>query len=198
MARRQYLLSGMSCVLVIILTCSPAFAETIEGTPQKEVDMLKTHQLFANDCFNKCWTIIDKKDKTAEDIENMLLLSYTSLWHWKQLQNCQPLNLSIGYWQISRAHVLAGQYQMARFFADKCLKVGLEKQLPPFYIAYAYEALARAEILNKNKKEAGEYLGKARQLSQQVTAEEEKHLLEADLAVVEKKLAEKPQSSSGK
>ena len=41
--------------------------------------MQSIHRQLSAECFNACWTLIEKKDRTDEDIENMLLLAYGRL-----------------------------------------------------------------------------------------------------------------------
>jgi len=114
----------------------------------------------------------------------LVFLANTSLWHWKQRKDCQPLNLSVGYWQVSRVYVLAGDYEMGKLFGQKCLQLSQGNKLSPFYIGYAYEALARAEMLHKDTKKAAEYLTEARKELAKITDPEEKKMLEADIASV--------------
>ncbi len=110
----------------------------------------------------------------------------------RRLQAHEPVCRSVGYWQVSRVHALAGQYEMARLFGEKCLKIREAPPLAPFYIGYAYEALARAELLRKNPAGAREHLAKARQQLDRVTDKEEKQLLGADLAGLDKALGAEP------
>jgi len=83
-------------------------------SPRKEADMQEIHRQMSVKCFNECWGLIEKSDRTAEDTENMLLLAEASLWHWRQRTDCQPSNLSVGYWQVSRVHALAGNTDAAK------------------------------------------------------------------------------------
>jgi hypothetical protein len=177
---------------LIILTITLAFLAlgTVAGEAPKNIEekrkMQKIHEQLSVSCFNECWSLIDKKERTPEDVENMLLLADASLWHWKQRSDCKPLNQSIGYWQVSRVHALAGQYEMARLFGAKCLAIGQEAKLPPFYVGYAYEALARAEVLHHDFQAADDYLSKARSELARVTDKEERTLLEPDIVELEK------------
>ncbi len=159
------------------------------GSPQKEADTQEIHKQLSAKCFNECWGLIEKADRTAEDTENMLLLADASLWHWKQRADCQPSNLSVGYWQVSRVHALAGQHDMARLFGQKCLAVGQDSKLSPFYVGYAYEALARAELLAGNSDAAKAHLTKARDELSAIADREERDALEPDIAALEKLIA---------
>ena len=143
------------------------------------------HEVFSAGCFNKCWALIDKVERSDADAEDMILAANASLWHWKQRKDCKPMNLSVGYWQLSRVYALADQYAMAEQYGRKCLEVSRKNKLPPFYVGYAYEALARAALVKKDAKKAGEYLAAARSELKKVKEKDERELLEGDLAAVE-------------
>ncbi len=143
--------------------------------------MQDVHRQLSTACFNQCWTYIEKKDRSEEDVEAMLLLACASLWHWKQRTDCQPSNLSVGYWQVSRVHALAGQPAMARMFGEKCLRIGEAEHLAPFYVGYAFEALARAALVQRESSEATRYLAEARTRLAAVTDPESRGFLESDL-----------------
>lgn len=147
------------------------------------------HKHFASICFNECWTLIDKPDRTPDTIEQMILLTNASLWHWTQRTDCKPENLSIGYWQAARVYALANQYKMAKLFGEKCLALGQSEQLSPFYIGYAYEALARAELVGGNHVQCIEFLQDAQQTLVAIEDEEEQAVLRADLDMLRQMLS---------
>ncbi|MBN1423392.1 hypothetical protein JXA88_02445 [Candidatus Fermentibacteria bacterium] len=153
----------------------------IAGATPEGVAMQDIHTKLSASCFNECWDYLDKPERTVEDTENMILLAYASLWHWTQRSDCLPANLSVGYWQVSRVHAVAGHTEMARHFAQRCLQISREDSLPPFYLGYAYEALARAEILAGNPDGARAHLADAETQLGLVTDGEGRALLTADL-----------------
>jgi hypothetical protein len=93
----------------------------------------------------------------------MIRLTHASIWHWTQREDCKSTNLSIGYWQASRVYALAGRIEDARRYGELCLKHS--HQEVPFYLGYAYEALARAEKLAANKELAAKHLAEAYRLA---------------------------------
>lgn len=151
---------------------------------QPEFDMNKAHKYFSADCFNKAWDLIDKPDRTPEEDEQMLLLSMASAWHWTQREDCQPTNLSVAYWQISRIYALLRQADNARRYGQMCLDVSRGKDIQPFYLGYAYEALARAEMVAGEQAEMQSYLEKAKQAAARVIDAESKAMLLADLETI--------------
>jgi len=175
----------IAAVLVALVGASASMSQT---PPDAEADggmtMQESHKALSVSCFNECWNYLDKAERSPEDVEDMILLAYASLWHWKQRSDCQPVNLSIGYWQVSRVHAVAGHYQMARLFGDRCLEVSQKESLPPFYVGYAYEALARAELLNADSGLATGYLTAAESQLDLITDKEERGLLEVDLTAL--------------
>ena len=158
--------------------------KTIEVLKSKE-GMQVIHQTFSSHCFNKTWSFIDKKELSKDDIENMIATSYTSLWHWKQRKDCSAQSLSVAYWQLGRVHCLANRLTTAKELGEKCLKVSLEGKLDAFYIGYAYEVLANASILKKDKQSAKNYLAKANEQLKLIENKENQGYLKADLAKLE-------------
>ncbi len=173
-------LFAVSLALFVAAGCEAAGAGD-EKTMSESEKMQNLHQHFSAFCFNECWGLIDKTDRSPEDTENMILLSSASLWHWKQRDDCTPLNLSTGYWQLSRVYALAGQFDMAELVGQKCLTVSLDGQVPPFYLGYAYEALARAAVGREDFTAAATFLDPADAELDRVADEQEKGLLRPDL-----------------
>lgn len=151
---------------------------------EPEFDLQVAHRYFSATCFNQAWELIDKPERTAEEDEAMVQLSLASTWHWTQREDCTPANLSIGYWQTARIYTLIGQVGNARYYAQRCLTTCLEAELPPFYTAYAYEALARAEATAGNVEKSKEYLASAQKETQRVVDEDSRKMLLADLATI--------------
>ena len=127
------------------------------------VDKQLAHRLFSTDCFNRAWELIDKSPRTPEEDRQMLLLSLTSLYHWTQRDDRTPRNLSVGYWQAARVLALLGQADKAREFAELCLEQSAAEG--PFYVGYAREALARAELVAGRSAHATEHLRRAQELA---------------------------------
>lgn len=145
-----------------------------------------THKQLAVNCFNKVWDILDKKERTDLEIEEMIHLCHTSFWHWTQVENHTKQNLSIGYWQLSRVYSLAGNGEEALKYANRCITVSEEADLAPFFIAYAYESKAKAHKLLSQQSLLEKALELAIKYTNLVTDVDSKNLLEADLADLKK------------
>lgn len=151
--------------------------------PTTNLDLAQAHQHFSADCFNRAWELMEKPGRSADDDRQMLLLTLSSLWHWTQRADCTARHLSVGFWQASRVFALLGQAQNAAEYGEQCLRHS-ENQ-PPFYRAYAHEALARAAMAAGNIEALARHLQAARRLAAEVDDREERSLLERDIESLE-------------
>jgi len=147
----------------------------VEAYEAKDQD----HKKLSADCFNRVWELLDKKQRTPEDDERMITLAHASLAHWRLREDCTDRNLSIGCWQISRVYAVLRQGANAKHYGELCLSVSSKE--PPFYLAYAHEALARAAMLNRQRDAYDLHLSEAKALTAKVADVEEKKLIQDDL-----------------
>lgn len=144
-----------------------------------DLDLPAAHKHFSAACFNGVWGLIDKPDRSPDDDRAMVSMAHASVYHWQQRPDCTSRNLSIGYWLLSRVYALLGEADNARQYGRLCLSHSQNEE--PFYLGYAYEALARAEALAGNSEEADKNLATARDLALKITDNTEREMLEADL-----------------
>lgn len=144
--------------------------------------MPAAHNYFSVTCFNEAWRLIEKPQRTPHDNERMLRLSQASLWHWTERPDCSGRNLSIGYWQLSRIYALLGDAEHARRYARLCLDQSHEHG--PFFLGYAYEALARAASVAGAPEEMQAQRAVAHRLADSVDNPQDKQSLLDDLASI--------------
>lgn len=147
------------------------------------------HKKFAVECFNKTWSLIDLETRTAEQEDEMLALAMTSYWHWTQRDDFTPKTASISYWQISRVHALRGEGEMALKFGRKAVSVIPNSNDLPFFVAYGWEAQARAALILEDHRSAKTYLAKAQALLPAIP-EDDVGLIKPDLDELASKLSE--------
>lgn len=151
-----------------------------------EIDLAAAHRHFSAECFNRAWDLIDRPGRTLREDEEMLALSLTSHWHWTQRDDYQPRHASTGYWQTSRIYALMGQADNARRYAELSRDEAQHEGVPPFYLAYSYEALARAAVVAGQRDEAERHLGEARELAEAVSDAQSREMLLKDLADIQR------------
>ena len=149
-------------------------------------DIQQAHKYFSADCFNKTWDNMDKDgDRSNEENMEMLHTAIASLWHWTQREDVTSKHLSIGYWQVSRVYCLLKQPHNARRYG--LLSLRYAKDLSPFLKGYAYETLAHAEMIAKNRVIMKVYLENAREMLAQIEDEEDRQALAKDLESIQQK-----------
>jgi hypothetical protein len=154
-------------------------------TKMPDLDVKAAHKYFAANCFNQAWGLIDREKRTEEEDHEMLALSMASAWHWAQREDCTPQNMSVAYWQIARVYALLKQADNARRYGQMCLRVSKSEGVGPFYLGYAYEALARAEMVAGDKAKMAECVAVARRAAERVTDGESKKMLLDDLETIQ-------------
>lgn len=139
----------------------------------------EAHRHFSASCFNRTWDLLDLPVRTAAETDEMIQTCLASIWHWSQRADCTDRERSIGAWQASRVYAVAGQGENSLHYAQ--LAVEYARDLAPFYLAYAFEALARAEAVLGNREAARLHHDQAATLTAKVTDAADRGLLEADL-----------------
>jgi hypothetical protein len=145
----------------------------------RDFDLAAAHKYFAAHCFNCAWDLIERTDRTPEDDRAMVSLNQASLFHWSQRPDNDDKRRSVGYWQASRIQALLGSAAEARRYAEVCLSYS--HKLEPFYLGYAFEALARAAKLAGDAAECKQFLAAAAAQAGSVSRKEDKALLDSDL-----------------
>jgi hypothetical protein len=143
-----------------------------------------THRQLAVSCFNKVWDLLELKDRSSSETEEMIHLCHSSFWHWTKVEGHTPKNLSVGYWQLSRVYAVIGQGSSSLNYAEKCKEISIDAELEPFYIAYAYEAKSRANSILNQIDESLEAKNKAFEYASLVKDEESKGWLLKDLETI--------------
>jgi hypothetical protein len=155
---------------------------------EPDFDLATAHRFFSARCFNAAWKLMDgwgaQTEPAPERQEELLAASYASLWHWRQRADVTARSLSVAYWQLSRIFALLDRSMPARQCAELSLKSASEPDVPVFYRAYALEALARATALGGELDRAAECLRGARELTEQISDEDDRKRLLDDLSTI--------------
>lgn len=146
----------------------------------------EAHSYFSAHCFNEVWRLLEKEDRSDEETLLMRDAAHASLYHWKQREDCQPQNLSIGLWMLARIYAVLEKGEEAMGYAKACIEISESESLAPFFIGYGFEAAARAAKTAGEPGESIDYLKKGKQQLEFVENEEERAMLEADLIEIEK------------
>ena len=115
--------------------------------------------------------------------DEMLHSAYASRFHWARVG--RPVNFSIGEWQISRVCAVLGRPEAALYHARRSLEIARRANLSSFYVAYAYEALARGAAVAGKRKEQDRAILAARRIGRRIRDRDDQRMLWDDLDTIE-------------
>jgi hypothetical protein len=136
------------------------------------------HRFLAADLFNKTWELIDKSDRTPEETDRMVHGAHASRYHWEQVGDAK--NLAMGEWQISRVYSTLGRAEPALHHARRCLEIAEKHGFEGFFLASAYEGMARALAVARERA-SQDFYDRARDLEARLTDPEDRAVLANDL-----------------
>jgi len=140
------------------------------------------HRKIGADLFNYTWSLLDRKDRSDEENDEMIHAAHASRYHWGQAGGA--LQVSIGEWQISRVYSALGRAEPALYHARRCLEISRKRHLGRFYLAYAYEGVARAAAVANDRKSRARYLREARRVGETIRDRDDRRMLLEDLQTI--------------
>lgn len=152
-----------------------------EKTEAPPFDPAQGHRVFSVEAFNSAWDLIEKDDRSDEDVEEMIALAHASAWHWARRADVRPKNRTISAWQLSRVYAEAGRYDESERYARRSLEIAEADDVGPVFTGYAYEALARIAAERNDDGQRDEWVAKARAEADKIDDEQDRERLLKDL-----------------
>jgi hypothetical protein len=149
---------------------------------EKKYSEKEAHKKFAVDCFNLVWNLMEKKDRIEADDDRMMHAAHASRFHWGEIGT--PVELERGEWQISRMYTVLNRPQSALYHAKRCLEICKENNIADWDIAFAYEAMARAQAVSGQKAECKKCVELARKAAEQIKEKGDKDYLLSELKTI--------------
>jgi hypothetical protein len=150
--------------------------------PERKQISKATHRRLAAELFNRTWDLLDISDRTQEQIDEMIGAAHASRYHWAMVG--QPVNLARGEWQISRVYSVLGRAEPALYHAYRSLEIVEAAEIGDFDLAFAYEALARAQAVAGDSLESQRYLELARTAGEAIAQQDDRDGFFSELATV--------------
>lgn len=149
---------------------------------------LEWHRKIAAQLFNHTWDLIDKKDRNADEADEMIHSAHASRYHWGivvssgKYPKVGPMNLERGDWQISRVYSILKWPFAAEYHAKRCVQICEDNNIGDFDVAFAYEAMARAYAIAGDKEtESKKYITLAKEAGEKIKKEEDKKYFFSEL-----------------
>jgi hypothetical protein len=144
-----------------------------------------THRRTGTELFNHVWRLLEVEARTASQDDEMVHAAHASVWHWSRSEvDDLPQRLAVGEWQCSRVYAVLGRPEPALHHARRCLDLAEAGPMEDWVIASAYEALARASSVAGDREAFEEWRGRARAAADGIGDEEDREVIEGDLATL--------------
>jgi hypothetical protein len=144
------------------------------------------HKKLAVDLFNRVWELLDKSDRTVEEVDEMVHAAHASRHHWGEVGT--PLEFERGEWQISRVYSTLKRSEPALVHAARCLAVCEEQEIADFDLAFAHEALARAYAVAGDADKSREHIALAEKAAEAIEDEGNRDYTLGEIASVKEML----------
>ena len=133
--------------------------------------------------FNYTWTLLENPNRTQADDDEMLHAAHASRYHWGEVG--EAVNLARGEWQVSRVYAVLGRGEPALYHARRCLELSeANAGREDWDLGSAYEAMARARAVAGDQAARDTWRAKAEQELATIADEEDRRILEQDLATL--------------
>ena len=138
------------------------------------------------DLYNSSWALMELADRTPEQDDELIHHVHASMYHWLQAPECEPKHRARGEWLCSRAYAVLGRAEPALHHAQRCLEICEQHadNIEDWDLAFAYEALARANRVAGNEEEARRFERRGRQLADEIADPEDKDIVLKDYATL--------------
>jgi hypothetical protein len=150
---------------------------------RRMVDEGDLHRWFGVELNNSVWDDIDSSTVDAssplEDRERLLYSAYASAYHWSRVG--QPANRARAEHLIARTAIQVGMGDLALRHAKRCLELvqSHPDEMEDWDLAFALEALARAQAATGDTAAARSTLDRGRQITAAVVDPDDRAVVEA-------------------
>jgi hypothetical protein len=141
-----------------------------------------TDRELGTELFNKTWALLESPER---DEDELLHCAHASAYHWLRAGGTVA-NRARSEWQCSRVYTVLGRSEPALHHARRCLELceSAPDEIEEFDLPFAYEAMARAYAVAGEERESRDWLSRARAAGEKISDEDDRLLLESDLATI--------------
>jgi hypothetical protein len=136
----------------------------------------------AVELFNRVWQLMEKTGRTRDEDDEMLHAAHASRYHWGIVGKAE--HRARGEWQVSRVYTVLGRSEPAIAHAQRCLEICEQNGIADWDLAYAYEALARANKTAGDAPDAAKFKKLARGAGDQIIEAEDREHFDEDYSTL--------------
>ena len=157
--------------------------EPMAARPPVTLEPDERRQLAA-DLFNHTWTLLERTDRTPEQVDEMIHSAHASRYHWGEVTDREAVHLARGEWQCSRVYAVLGRAEPALWHARRCLEINEAAGNADWDIASAYEAMARAHLVAGDLDQVATWKAKAVAALDAIADPDDREIVEGDIVTL--------------
>lgn len=149
---------------------------------QPPFDIDTAHRWFGIEFNNSIFSLLKKADRTEEETEKMIAMSYASTLHWSSYSKHTIANRARGENMIATALAYAGRKEAALHHAKRNYDIVFnnKSEMADFDISYVLMVMALVHALNGDMENAKKYFDECVKSMDEVKDEEDKGIVEMD------------------
>jgi hypothetical protein len=152
-----------------------------EAVQEAEAEMERAqHVAFAKQANQETWRLLEQAGRSEVDDNTMIHAAHASAFHWEMVGGAEESTRAD--WLLSHVYSVLGQATPALHYARRCLATCEREGLGGFDLAYAYEAMARANAVAHEVAAAVEWRAKAQEQATEIADAEDREIFLGDLA----------------
>jgi hypothetical protein len=142
-----------------------------------------THRRIGIELYNSTWELLEKPDRTADEIDEMIHRAHASRWHWARAGT--TVNSGRGEWLCSRVYSVLGRAEPALWHARRSVaRAEASPEREDWDLAATYEAMARAHLCAGDRTAARAWSVRARAELARVAEADDRESIDGDLTAL--------------
>lgn len=148
---------------------------------EEKLTINEAHREFAKRTNGRVWELLEKKDRTQLENDELLYAVYASCYHWFKVGT--GVHQQRGEYLVAKVYIELDMPEQALHHATKCLELTKQHQheMKDFDIAFAYECCARAYAMSGAKDEGLKFYELAQEAGNKLQDPADKQIFDSDL-----------------
>ena len=141
--------------------------------------MPEAHHYLGIEMNQQVWRLLAQPARDEQEQRRLEHFALASMFHWQHSLEFQPVNAQRGHWLLSRVYAVLERGEESVVHAMHCFELTQQLSLRGFDLAYAHEALARAQAAAGDPVAAARHYEDALQAADEISGpQDQKHFLD--------------------
>ncbi|MEE3372500.1 MAG: hypothetical protein VX346_24400 [Planctomycetota bacterium] len=141
----------------------------------------EAHHYLGIEMNQQAWRLLQQSARDEQEQRRLEHFALASMFHWQHSPEFKPLNAQRGHWLLSRVYAVLERGEESVVQAIHCFELTQKLRLRGFDLAYAHEALARAQAAVGDLAASARHYSDALQAADKISSAQDRQLFLDDL-----------------